>query len=81
MINVGQSKLCKLTFLAKSVPAFYNLDLICEIKNDTQMENYFKELKSWENEQKRQWEEFEIEDEELENRLVSLLKIKTFFFF
>jgi hypothetical protein len=45
--------------------------LICEIKNETQMEKYFKDLEAWENEQKRQWEEFQIEDEELENRLVS----------
>lgn len=37
------------------------------------MEKYHKDLQAWENEQKRQWEEFRIEDEELENRLVSTL--------
>lgn len=62
--------MCKLTFLAKHVPAFYNVDLICEIKNETEMDKYRKELKNWENEQKRQWEEFEIDDSELEKRLV-----------
>jgi hypothetical protein len=62
--------MCKLTFLAKSVPSFYNIDLICEIKNENEMDRYHKELKAWETEQKRQWEEFEIDESELEKRLV-----------
>ena len=42
------------------------------------MDNYKKELSEWENEQKRQYEEFIIDEHELETRLVR--KIYTFFF-
>ena len=41
------------------------------------MDNYNKELSEWENEQKRQYEEFIIDENELETRLVK--KIYTFF--
>lgn len=69
IIGANQSKLCKLTFISRDLPQFYNIDLICEIKNESEMDRYNDELKKWKKEQQRQWSEFLIEDEELENRL------------
>ena len=46
------------------------IDIFHKIKNDTDTENYNKEVMLWQNEQKRQFEEFIIDDQELENRLV-----------
>ena len=36
------------------------------------MNVYYKELEQWQNEQKRQYEEFLIDETELENRLVRI---------
>lgn len=36
------------------------------------MNAYYKELEQWQNEQKRQYEEFLIDETELENRLVRI---------
>lgn len=51
-----------------------NTKIICiiQIKNEKQIETYLKNLNNWENEQKRLWEEFQIDEQELERRLVSL---------
>lgn len=54
-------------------PAFYNIDLICEIKNETEMDAYRASLDLWKQEQTRQFQEFMIEEKELENRLVRFL--------
>jgi hypothetical protein len=35
------------------------------------MKNYHKDLELWQNEQKRQYEEFLIDENELESRLVN----------
>ena len=49
-----------------------------KIKNEGQMEEYRANLELWKIEQKRQFEEFIIEENELEARLVSFLFV--FFF-
>ena len=95
-VEVNQNKLCKVTFISKDKPAFYNLDLICEvsfikfqhysnsaltmfclwkkIKNETEMDQYREEIEQWKYEQTRQFQEFVIEESELENRLVNWIK-------
>ena len=63
------NKMCKVTFISIGKPAFYNIDLICEVKNDSEQAAYRGELAAWQNEQRRQFEEFAIDGEELEERL------------
>ena len=41
---------------------------------------YNHEVQQWENEQKRQFEEFIIDDKELENRLVTIISNSFFFY-
>lgn len=41
------------------------------------MNSYYKELEEWQREQKRQYEEFIIDENELENRLVRIKLLKT----
>ncbi len=64
--------MCKVTFISKDKSAFYNIDLICEVKNETEMAVYRNDLEQWRQEQNRQFEEFIIDERELESRLVSL---------
>lgn len=68
-IETGQNKMCKVTFMSVGKPSFYNIDLICEVKNDSDQAVYRKELEAWQREQTRQFEEFIIDNDELENRL------------
>lgn len=74
IINTNESKMCKLTFISMGDPQFYNIDLICEVKNETEMDVYRKKIDLWKKEQVRQYEEFVIEENELAERLVRLRK-------
>lgn len=77
VIDVNQSRMCKVTFISQDKPSFYNIDLICEIKNEEDTHNYQQQLELWQNEQKRQFEEFVIDEKELESRLVrNLVSLK-----
>jgi cilia- and flagella-associated protein 65 len=71
VIGPNQSRLCKITFIAKELPSFYNIDLICEIKNDNKMKEYKEELDAWIHEQHRQFQEFLIDEDELKRRLTA----------
>ena len=106
ILGVNESKMCKITFLSKNSPSFYNIDLICEvslwsaigarsfiptewffsfkIKNVNEINKYKNALKKWEVDQRRLWEEFKIDDRELENRIVILwlhIKLIPYHFF
>ncbi len=32
VVDPNQSKMCKVTFISKEKPSFYNIDLICEVE-------------------------------------------------
>jgi hypothetical protein len=67
--------------VSKEKAAFYNIDLICEIKNETEMSAYRNDLEQWRQEQNRQFEEFIIDERELESRLVIIIRFLNFFKF
>ena len=56
--------MCKVTFIASFVPSFYDLDLICEVINMTDYNEYRKNLQAWEDEQERQKVEFCITEDD-----------------
>ena len=64
-----QSLPIKVTFMAIEAPAFHDIDLVCEIYNETTMERYQADLKRWEGTIQDKWERFEIDDEEYETCL------------
>uniref|UniRef100_F6WFY7 Uncharacterized protein n=2 Tax=Ciona intestinalis TaxID=7719 RepID=F6WFY7_CIOIN len=55
----------KVTFYATGQPAFYDLDLICEVVDEIKMSNFKTELQAWEAEQERQSVEFVISEEDI----------------
>ena len=55
--------------MAIEAPAFHDIDLICEIYNETTLEQYHQEVKKWEATIQDKWERFEIDDEEYEDCL------------
>ncbi|XP_071942190.1 cilia- and flagella-associated protein 65-like [Antedon mediterranea] len=60
----GQSTVCKVNFIAKEEPCFYDLDLVCEVTDMTVMDNYLEELNKWETELHRQKYEFSITEKD-----------------
>nr|XP_026691738.1 cilia- and flagella-associated protein 65-like [Ciona intestinalis] len=64
-LKPGQSKMTKVTFYATGQPAFYDLDLICEVVDEIKMSNFKTELQAWEAEQERQSVEFVISEEDI----------------
>lgn len=65
----GERLLTKITFCATGHPSFYDLDLICEVLDESKMEGYQLELISWEEEKARQEVEFAIYEEDLQEQL------------
>ncbi|XP_006820550.2 cilia- and flagella-associated protein 65-like [Saccoglossus kowalevskii] len=63
-----ESMLCKVTFIATGEPSFYDLDLVCEITDETELAEYRRELAAWEAEKERQKYEFTITEKDLEKR-------------
>jgi hypothetical protein len=57
--------------MAIEAPAFHDIDLVCEIYNDTSLNQYNLDLKTWESNIQQKWESFEIDDEEYETCLRS----------
>ena len=55
-----QSMLCHVTLLAKGSPRFCDLDLVCEVTDETRMMEYEAELAEWERELQRQRNEFNV---------------------
>lgn len=65
VLQPGASAMCKVTFTACGTPSFYDLDLVCEVTDETQMSKYRKKLKEWEEEKHRQMYEFTITEKNL----------------
>ncbi|CAF1104404.1 unnamed protein product [Rotaria sordida] len=63
-IQPRQSLPIKVTFMAIEAPAFHDIDLVCEIYNETTLNQYNLDLKKWEINIQKKWESFEIDDEE-----------------
>lgn len=57
--------------MAIEAPSFHDIDLVCEIYNETTLEQYQLELKRWESNIQQKWERFEIDDNEYETCLRS----------
>lgn len=55
--------------MAVEAPAFHDIDLVCEIYNETTLQQYHVDLKRWESNIQAKWEKFEIDDEEYESCL------------
>jgi hypothetical protein len=55
--------------MAIEAPAFHDIDLVCEIYNETTLSQYNLDLKRWESNIQQKWERFEIDDEEYETCL------------
>ncbi|XP_076448439.1 cilia- and flagella-associated protein 65-like [Babylonia areolata] len=69
--------MCRITFLAKGLPSFYDLDIICEVMDEYEMKKYKKNLKAWEAERQRQMVEFTITEHDLDadKRLPSAVEV------
>jgi hypothetical protein len=52
--------------MAIEAPAFHDIDLVCEIYNETTLNQYNLDLKRWESNIQQKWERFEIDDKEYE---------------
>ncbi|CAF1324627.1 unnamed protein product [Adineta ricciae] len=70
-IQPRQSMPIKVTFMAIEAPAFHDIDLVCEIYNETTLEQYNQDVKKWEAGIQQRWEHLEIDDEEYERCLRS----------
>ncbi|CAF1519688.1 unnamed protein product, partial [Adineta steineri] len=65
-IQPRQSLPIKITFMAIEAPAFHDIDLVCEIYNETTLNQYNLDVKKWESNVQQKWERLEIDDEEYE---------------
>ncbi|XP_077997157.1 cilia- and flagella-associated protein 65-like [Glandiceps talaboti] len=63
-----ESTLCKVTFISIGEPSFYDLDVVCEVTDETEMASYRREMAAWEKERDRQKYEFTITEKDLEKR-------------
>ncbi|BFZ22011.1 hypothetical protein BsWGS_25049 [Bradybaena similaris] len=59
-------KMCRVTFFATAGPAFYDLDLVCEISDLFEYTNYRRELAAWQAERERQISQFVITEKDLD---------------
>ncbi|XP_022101804.1 cilia- and flagella-associated protein 65-like isoform X2 [Acanthaster planci] len=64
-LQPAQCCTCKVTFIAIGEPSFYDLDIVCEVTNETEMAKYLQILESWEQEKERQKYEFTITDTDM----------------
>ncbi|KAL5005595.1 hypothetical protein ScPMuIL_016753 [Solemya velum] len=65
-LRAGETKMCRVVFMACGVPSFYDLDLVCEVTDETEMSLYREKLEEWEDEQMRQQYEFTITEDDLD---------------
>ncbi|XP_053184754.1 cilia- and flagella-associated protein 65 [Scomber japonicus] len=61
----GERVLCVLTFTCNDYPTIYRLDLICQVTQEAALVRYHDALQRWEQEKKRQQDEFTIMDKDL----------------
>lgn len=73
-LQPGEGTVCKVTFVASGTPSFYDLDLICEVINMTDYNEYRGKLNAWEGEKERQKVEFCITEDnpDADNRLSAM---------
>ncbi|KAM3861924.1 LOW QUALITY PROTEIN: cilia- and flagella-associated protein 65 [Diretmus argenteus] len=64
----GESALCVLTLRSTSYPAFYQLDLICQITQEAELSQYRDAVRRWEEERERQLHEFTLTEKDLGDR-------------
>lgn len=65
-VQPEDSCLCRITFSATRGPSFYDLDLICEVMDEFEMDVYRAKLSDWEAERERQRVEFTITEFDLD---------------
>ncbi|XP_069083229.1 cilia- and flagella-associated protein 65 [Pleurodeles waltl] len=64
-VQPGESTPCVVTLRHHGQPAFYNMDLVCEVFMQRELVEYDKELVFWEEEKELQAAEFTITEEEV----------------
>ncbi|XP_076088229.1 cilia- and flagella-associated protein 65-like isoform X2 [Mytilus galloprovincialis] len=62
----GESRMCRVVFVACGVPSFYDLDLVCEITDEVENRAYKQRLQDWNEEKRRQTYEFTITENDLD---------------
>ncbi|XP_069108657.1 cilia- and flagella-associated protein 65-like isoform X1 [Argopecten irradians] len=65
-LEPGESKMCRIVFVACKVPSFYDLDLVCEVTDEVEMREFNTKLQKWEKERERQKYEFTITENDLD---------------
>ncbi|XP_067934870.1 cilia- and flagella-associated protein 65-like [Watersipora subatra] len=74
MVNIYPAKgtlqskhhqMVKVAFTSCGEPAFYDMDMVCEVVDETEMARYRRRLRDWENERERQINEFTITEKDL----------------
>ncbi|KAL4217273.1 hypothetical protein ACF0H5_023724 [Mactra antiquata] len=65
-LNPGESKMCRVIFIACGQPSFYDLDLVCEVTDQVEYGEYKERLSEWESERMRQKYEFTITENDLD---------------
>ncbi|KAK3083386.1 hypothetical protein FSP39_021362 [Pinctada imbricata] len=73
----GESRMCRVVFIACGMPSFYDLDLVCETTDEYEMDIYKEKLQAWEDEKYRQTYEFNITEHDLnaDKRLTSAVEV------
>ncbi|XP_068602653.1 cilia- and flagella-associated protein 65 [Brachionichthys hirsutus] len=61
----GESALCLLAFTSADYPTLYRLDVICEVIQEAALTQYHNDLHRWEEEKRRQKNEFPFTDRNL----------------
>ncbi|XP_038048739.1 cilia- and flagella-associated protein 65-like [Patiria miniata] len=64
-LQPSQNCTCKVTFTAIGEPSFYDLDIVCEVTDETEMAKFHQKLESWKKEKERQKYEFTITDKDM----------------
>nr|XP_019945243.1 PREDICTED: cilia- and flagella-associated protein 65 [Paralichthys olivaceus] len=76
-LSPGECSLCVLTFTSTDYPTVYRLDLICQVIQEAALTQYHKALQRWEEERKREEEEFTITDKHLPGSQRDLINKET----
>eukprot|EP00106_Octopus_bimaculoides_P000217 XP_014767659.1 PREDICTED: coiled-coil domain-containing protein 108-like isoform X2 [Octopus bimaculoides] len=66
LLRPNESVLFQVIFLDRSSPAFYEIQLLCKITDETEVRRYKLELKQWTLEHERQQNEFKITEDNLD---------------
>lgn len=61
-----ESRMLKISFSSAGTPGFFDIDLLCEVVDESLMAAYRKALQNWENECERQRVEFTITEKDID---------------